>query len=394
MVDAATAWLRLGGRAWFVAPKPPQSYARQSDRPSVLQLLASEQTRFCPTIVTWLAGATFEYGTTRHRAFTYAEAIEESIPPGVALVVSDAAAAWAGAAMLGTRNPMVGVLHSDEATYYGLARRHWRDLAAMVCVSQRIADRARARVSSLDFPVATIPCGIPLAEAARSSLNPECGKVRIAWVGRMEEVQKRVSDLPKIARVLLAEGLKFRMDLVGDGPERDRLVGELEGMSPKPEVDFHGWCHRDAVLDILRQADVFLLTSNFEGMSISVMEALAAGCAVVASHTSGIEDYARHELASGCLWTFPVGDVSRAAVCVREALRVPSADRRAQSRSFASAEFSIDRCVAAYGNLIVGLPRKDQGTSSKARWFRARLTALASRPIAELRNRRAAAGGA
>jgi glycosyltransferase involved in cell wall biosynthesis len=51
-----------------------------------------------------------------------------------------------------------------------------------------------------------------------------------------------------------------------------------------------GWQSAEEIWTLLRESDVLLLPSNFEGMPVVVMEALSAGCAVVASRVSGIED--------------------------------------------------------------------------------------------------------
>jgi len=206
----------------------------------------------------------------------------------------------------------------------------------------------------------------------------------------MEESSKRISDLPKIARALRDAGLACRFDLVGDGPARAALAGDIARNDLSASMTLHGWADRDGVQSVLKNADLFLLPSNFEGMSVSLMEALAAGCAVVSSRTSGIEDYAAHDGAERCVWTFPVGDVDAAVRCVRDALNVPRAERQQRSVSFAQSEFSIERCVHAYASFVSRLrpPARSAGQSSRA--IRAHLSAIASRPIAAWRSARLA----
>ena len=232
---------------------------------------------------------------------------------------------------------------------------------------------------------------MPAAEPTPNA-RPELG-LRMAWVGRMEESSKRVSDLPKVALALRDAGLQFHVDVVGDGPSRAALTGDIARPNLSANFTLHGWRGRTDVRSILELADVFLLPSNFEGMSISVMEALAAGCAVVSSRTSGIEDYALDERASRCIWTYPTGDVAAAADCVRKAISVSRDERRARSRAFAESEFSIERCVYAYAAFLGNLRPPSRGAARTAAWtIRARLSAMASRPIAALRSARVARG--
>ena len=155
-------------------------------------------------------------------------------------------------------------------------------------------------------------------------------------------------------------------------------------------MTLHGWRDRDTVRSVLENADVFLLPSNFEGMSVSLMEALASGCAIVSSQTSGIEDYATHDGAVRCIWTYSVGDVEAAVRCVRDALKVPRAERQQRSMSFARSEFSIERCVRRYAAFLDRLrpPAQDGGTLSRT--IRAQLSAIVSRPVAAWRRVRVA----
>lgn len=387
MVDAAIAWRELGGRAWLVAPTP-RANGGATDRPSIVQLASEAPPGARPEIITWPVDVTFELGTGRHRAFTYASEIERSVPAGVPVIMSDDAAVWAGAAMVSGRNPLIGVVHSDEDTYYSYVKRYQRELSGVVCVSRRTADRVAQLVGG-GLPVAAIPCGIPVPPLVPSNDQPGATS-RLVWVGRMEEASKRVSDLPKIARALRDAGVTFHLDLVGDGPARLSLVDQLSRHDLASHVTVHGWRDRAGVRAVLDGADVYLLPSNFEGMSVSVMEALASGCAIVSSRTSGIEDYATHSGAARCVWTYPVGDVGAAVQFVRDALAVQRSERRQRSFALAQSEFSIERCVRAYGTFVYGLEPRAANVRASSRTIRARLSALTSRPIAVWRSVRIA----
>lgn len=389
MVDATVAWRELGGRVWLLAPSPREN-GHAVQRPSVVGLAMQAAASARPEIVTWPLDSTFEFGIASHRAFTYASVIEHHVPRGVPIILSDDPAVWAGAAILCARNPLVGVVHSDEATYYGYVRQYRNALSGVVCVSRRTNRRVAQSAERCDLPIETIPCGVPMSAEHRKANHLTDAGPCIAWVGRMEESSKRVSDLPKIARALRDAGLECRFELVGDGPARADLVDRIARNDLTSSMTLHGWADRDAVRSVLENADVFLLPSNFEGMSVSLMEALAAGCAVVSSRTSGIEDYSTHLGAARCVWTFPVGDIDAAVEAVRDALSVPRAEREQRSQSFARSEFSIDRCVRAYASFVSQLRPQARATGKSSRAIRAHLSAIASRPIAAWRSMRLA----
>jgi hypothetical protein len=122
-------------------------------------------------------------------------------------------------------------------------------------------------------------------------------------------------------------------------------------------------------------------------MSVAVMEALGAGCGVVASRVSGVEDYERHPLAEGSLWVYPVGDVRAAADAIAEAATLPASERGARALALHEAEFSLPRCVARYADLVASAPPAHEG----GEWpsgLQDRLVGLASHAVAAQRRAR------
>jgi glycosyltransferase involved in cell wall biosynthesis len=289
----------------------------------------------------------FELGTPEYRARVYARAGRVGIPAGVPLIVSDDPDVWRAAALVADRNPFIGVMHADDEAYYRLAREYQSVLSALVCVSSRIERTTRSQLdANRELPIHTIPCGIPLSAWTPSSLEPDTA--RITWVGRIEERQKRVSDLVRILVRARSEGIAVTLDVLGEGPERASLEQAAIDAGVDSLISFHGWQPVDRVTELLRDSDVFLLTSNFEGMPVAVMEALASGCPVVSSRVSGIEDYAERSLAQGALETFPVGDVRQAVGRLQTILSVPKRVRQERARKLAEAEFAIGVCMTRY----------------------------------------------
>lgn len=382
IVDFAGAWRRAGGECWFVVPRPRTPFVTGAGRPTVLDLLATLPPDAQPNIVAPEVGAEFELGTEAYRADVLYSAAMAHLPAGVAITVTDDPAAWSAAAALAHRNPFIGALHADEDVYYALARRHAPALAAVACVSRRIETGARAIPSLGRARIATIPCGTPEGRAPTPDSSGEV--LRLLWVGRMVEGQKRVSDLPKIAAALAAAGVRYELRIVGDGEDRESVESLSRELGVAPFVRLLGWRSAREVASALGESDLLLQPSNFEGMSVALMEALAAGCGVVASRVSGVEDYEGHPLAEGCLWVHPVGDVQAAAAAVARAARYPRAERARRARELHHAEFSLGRCVERYRALAEGLtPALTRSAAPSA--LRRRMAALASYPVAAQR---------
>lgn len=350
MVDMAAAWRRAGADALFVVPHPKVPFANACGQPAICDLLYGMRDDERPAVVSRQVDSRFEFGTQRHRAHTYAEMVRQNLPAGVPIIVSDDAAVWAAAASVADRNPLIGVLHADGDNYYALAATYATSASVLVCVSRRIEQELRRRLGATGVDTAVVPCGTPLP-GIKAKRTPNAS-LRLAWVGRLEEVQKRVSDLAKIASGLQASATPFHLDIVGDGPERGAVENTIQLARLSEYVRFHGWLDRSAAQEVMLSADVLLLPSNFEGMPIVVMEALALGCGVVASRVSGVEDLEYHPLAASCLLLHDVGDVSAAVRLALQLWRSDPDQRTRAARGLAKAEMSIEVCMERYVPIV------------------------------------------
>lgn len=139
------------------------------------------------------------------------------------------------------------------------------------------------------------------------------GPLRIVWVGRLEQEQTRVHDLPASLAALDARGVDYRLRIVGDGPERSALGAGLAPWLDRGRAECIGALPPAALaVKVYAQADVLLITSSWETGPIVAWEAMAAGVAVVSSRYvgSGLEGALR----GGCnSLLFPVGGADEAA---------------------------------------------------------------------------------
>ncbi|MDQ6887330.1 MAG: glycosyltransferase family 4 protein [Gemmatimonadota bacterium] len=384
MIDAAEGWRRRGSPVWFLAPRPRRPFIGGAGRPAMMDLLHAVPGDVRPALIAPLVGWEFELGTSSYRRHVYEEGVLREVPAGVPLIVSDDPTVWAAAARCALRNPMIGVLHADDQAYYELARTHSRSTSALVAVSRRIAGRVTRELPVDSRPkLATIPCGVPLTVPTPRT-PPVPGLLRLLAVGRLDEYQKRAPDLIRVAIALRQRGIAFTLDIVGDGPERQHLASMIAGGDLEEAVSLRGWQSAEEVARALGAADLLLMTSSFEGMSVAVMEAFKSGCGVVSSRVSGVEDYESHPLASDCLRIFPVGEVEAAATCVVDAARVEVHRRVSAARRLAEQEFSLTTCLNRYDDLLHGLTRTDvvrAPSGGQPRWVEASL----SLPIASLR---------
>lgn len=99
------------------------------------------------------------------------------------------------------------------------------------------------------------------------------------------------------------------LDVVGDGPERDRLERRAKALGIEGRVTFHGLLEKGDVAKLMRAADVFVLPSDIETFGCVVIEALCCGLPVVATDVGGLAE----RISRDCGIIVPPGDPSALA---------------------------------------------------------------------------------
>jgi glycosyltransferase involved in cell wall biosynthesis len=130
--------------------------------------------------------------------------------------------------------------------------------------------------------------GVPRPALARgdvrAALGVGTGETLLLCVARFTPQKDHATLLDAFAR-LRERGHPLSLALVGDGPERGRCEAQVEAAGTEGAI-FLG--ARDDVPDLLAAADALVLASQFEGLPLVVLEAMAAGTPVVASRIGGM----------------------------------------------------------------------------------------------------------
>jgi sugar transferase (PEP-CTERM/EpsH1 system associated) len=175
----------------------------------------------------------------------------------------------------------------------------------------------------------------------------------IGSVGRLD----RIKDYPTVLRALerFSGGCSsWRLLIAGEGAERAALQGQAaQSGALRGRVVFLGAWQR--VPELLTAVDAYVLSSTFEGLSNSLLEAMASGAAVLATRTGGNPELVVHE-ESGLL--FSAGDAAALADgLTRLWLREDERRRLAAAAvSRVSREFSLDAMVDQYEALYAQPP--------------------------------------
>ena len=112
---------------------------------------------------------------------------------------------------------------------------------------------------------------------------------RILNVGRLSS-EKGQGGLIEAFASVVKSGIDAELVIVGEGPERARLENDIEERNLTDRIHLTGALAEDRVLEEMRQADLFVLTSFSEGLPVVLVEAMAVGIPVVAPHLAGIHE--------------------------------------------------------------------------------------------------------
>ncbi len=251
--------------------------------------------------------------------------------------------------------PTVGVLHSDDELYRGLqdsfvfGREAYR-LSALVCVSKALEEEVRAREPENTI-VRRIPYGVPLLP---TTARRNRSVLRLAYIGRLAEEQKRISELTRAFCRVAREVPGIEAVLYGDGPDRPSVERILATEGSGLPVHLAGRVDSSLIQERLVDCDVIVLLSDYEGLPIALMEGMACGCVPVCMRVrSGIPELVEDGI-TGLLINDRGDEFVRA---IRRLRNEPGLRERLSraARAWVENDYSIQTCAKQWAGLFAEL---------------------------------------
>lgn len=238
-----------------------------------------------------------------------------------------------------------------------MTRRYYPRADAIVAVSDGVADDLavvahlpRERVQTVYNPTDLEFIARRAAEPASHPWLTDGGAPVIVAVGRLAAQKDFTTLLRAFARV--HERRPARLLILGEGRLRPALEAQVAELGLGAAVAMPGYAENPFAA--LARADLYVMSSRYEGLPGALIQALACGCRVVStdcpSGPAEILDHGRY----GSL--VPVGDVAALADAMLAALDTPPDPQRQRERA---ALFSVPRAVDAYLDLLLGAAAAD-----------------------------------
>ncbi len=165
-----------------------------------------------------------------------------------------------------------------------LIKTIWRRAGAVTAISAEQVLLARRTMP--DLPLVTIPNGVdtklfaPASDEAKRSFTMIC-------VARLIERKGQHHLLRALAQLRMTTTELLRLILVGTGDAEPQLRELADSLRIAEAVTFKRFVSREQMPPLYREADVFVLPSQQEGMSIALLEAMASGLPVIVTDTGG-----------------------------------------------------------------------------------------------------------
>jgi glycosyltransferase involved in cell wall biosynthesis len=272
--------------------------------------------------------------------------------PDVYIISISPDAGWLALPLLEPSIATLSIAHADVSAFYEPLKHYAPFIDCTVGVSEAIQRRIIGQCSIPPARVHHVPYGVASLSsseiAARRERQFELDEpLRIVYLGRLVQHQKRVLDLVPLTVELTRREIPFKLHLVGDGPERLPLESGFEKNGVTRNVRFWGWLTPEAVRQRLRELDALVLLSDSEGLPLALLESMGHGVVPVVTNLKSGNTEVVNEGENGFL--VGVGDIC--AFVDRFELLAGGRERLSLMRQAAwetSQYYSLERMVQCY----------------------------------------------
>lgn len=169
----------------------------------------------------------------------------------------------------------------------GLFRRIWSGAAAVVANSEGLRRLALEFMPTLDIGI--IPNGIDTEKYYPSQKQEPAKPIKALMVCRLIS-RKRIDLLVKAAGQARELGLDVQLNIAGEGNLMEALKKLANRLKVADRVVFMGRVPAEQMPQVYRDNDIFVMSSEHEGMSNAMLEAMASGLPIITTRCEGVEE--------------------------------------------------------------------------------------------------------
>lgn len=275
--------------------------------------------------------------------------------PGI-IIPNWAYGTFAACAALATEQPdklrVIGYAHSDEIGYYDWLSYYEAIIHRFIASTPDIAAKLSRRLPHRQTNILIQPNPVDAPSVLQRSYAQAGSPLRLVYIARIEQRQKRVYDLVHLVKSLAAENVNFQLRVIGDGADKESLSRKFKTLDPAIQQRIS--LERSVSLHQLREVwlsqDIFILVSEYEGTSLAMLQSMAHGCIPVVTQVSGTS-LIEQGINGFCV---PVGEMAQMAHTIKcldnDRQQLPVLGQ--QAHAAIGAQFGFDTYLNRFLNIV------------------------------------------
>lgn len=252
---------------------------------------------------------------------------------------------------------LIEVVHNNLPRLFGIVKKFEHEIDVCMGVSRDINRSlvedyqiAPEKVRYKESPV-KYDTGIE-----RDYVFDSCQPLRIGYAARLSKSQKRADLLPELMDRLMERKVHFRMEIAGSGVLSDMIQNHITEKGYAQFVSLTGYIPREEMNRFWSGQDIFINLSEYEGTSLSMLEAMGNGCVPIVTKVAGCEEFVLGDMGYIC----EIGDLDAMAE------KIAYLDRHREQlgqMGQKACESARKKCsVEAYADYLLGLTAESRET--------------------------------
>ncbi len=168
-----------------------------------------------------------------------------------------------------------------------LTLKYWKSAQRLITNSQGLRELAKNTAMIMNKNIEVIPNGIDCEFFRTDFQARDKNVIKMLFTGRITEQKGLEAFIKTLKQARGAIKRKFLFQIIGEGPLKLPLQNLSRELFHENTVSFGSWIEKDKLLREYQIADIFILPSYYEGMSNSLLEAMACGCMIIATDIAG-----------------------------------------------------------------------------------------------------------
>lgn len=200
---------------------------------------------------------------------------------------------------------IINVIHNDRKSHYALAMLFDEWIDRYLCVSSRIQEKLVSIYGVSEERVNFLHQPIDLSGNFRKRFN-NAEPIQLGIASRLAREQKRCDLIPQLIGYLEDGCIDYVMSIAGDGELLETIHDYVKTNNLAEKVKLLGYLGKEKMVDFWEAQDIYINISEYEGTSLSMLEAMRSGCVPLVTDVSGVRDYI-YDGYSG--FVFDIGDL-------------------------------------------------------------------------------------